>query len=121
MFWNMLASSHWMNGTSLQLLAFKVMNFQQCCYWQNNIFVAFNTQNFIAVLKVEIPFYFRPHIVNMRPEFSNLLNCFYRCFKNKDHFFDNVANRFSRLVMLAVNPSLKPISIILSKRASDSL
>jgi len=36
-------------------------------------------------------------------------------------FPDKVANRFSKFVMLKVYPSLKPISIIFSIRASDSL
>jgi|GEM_PF-6265502 len=37
------------------------------------------------------------------------------------YFCDNIANRFSKLIIDILNPLVKPISIIFSMRDSDSL
>ena len=105
----------------VQFFAVKFMAIQQVCYFQNYIFFAVYTQNFVAVFKIEIPFFIWKHFVNIRLELPGLVFCFDRSFENVNHFLDKVVNRFSRFFIDAVNPSLKPISIIFSMRVSDSL
>src|SRR5687768_2678385 len=96
------------------------MNTQQIYYCQNDIFFAANTQNFIDVLKIKIPFCFWQSFVNMRFELLYLHFSFDRRFENENHFFDKVVSNFSKLSIVILNPSTKPISIIFSIRASDS-
>ena len=74
-----------------------------------------------AVFQIKIPFFSRKKFINVSFKFLHLCLCLDRCFENKDHLFDNVANRFSKLTIDALYPSVKPISISRSIRSSDSL
>jgi hypothetical protein len=87
----------------------------------NNLVFVANTQDPVAIFKVRIPFGVGQYAVNKRLKLLYLRFGFYRCFENENQFFGKVVKISSRLFSVAVNPSLKPISIIFSMRSGDSL
>ena len=97
------------------------MQVQLGCYFLYYIFFTVNAQSVVAIQQVKILFFSTRHVVNLRFQLPDLSGCFYRCFENENHFCDKVVNRLSKLLIDILNPSVKPISIIFSKRVSDSL